>query len=122
MHEGSRFKVVDVFCDGESTLSYNCSAIHNMVRDLTWTITYPGQPPITIEYDENSPLNTARKFGMGITSSFNKMISKESVFDYIESILTFPREAVLNRTQVRCAINILEPVDIQIRHYILQEG
>ena len=87
-------------CPGDINV-YNCSIQSNSESvQLTWRVTFPGEEPVSLEYNSTSLLNSLDNISMNITSRLTNFVESQ----YIESVLfvTLPQNISLNQTVVEC--------------------
>ena len=106
---GMNFSRSDIGCPGD-TISHTCSVLSSN-RNLIWTVTIPGQTPVTITYNTSSELGNSAVLRMGI-----KAIMTSLVGEYIESTLTLTitGDFSLDGTEIQCSSGNLNSDIVEI--------
>lgn len=121
LQELGRSSDADLLCQGD-ILTYNCTTAFSSdaTRSLLWEVSIPGQFNVTIHYTSDESLNRWTVYDNNITVILNQF----TLGRYIESVLTITAasDLPLRGAEVKCTVESLSPLTIDIQHIILTQG
>jgi hypothetical protein len=97
--------IVDGICP-EATTQYNCSFhTSNTNLDLTWRITYLGEPPTVISYRAPFTINAVQ-----VRDDITATLTAYRVSTYIESVISLELFTTVVAPEIQCTIGDLPTV------------
>jgi hypothetical protein len=103
---------VEGICPREP-VHYNCSVHADVPLELTWTVTFHHQMPITISYNGSYDINNTHTFSNGIRSALTRYFP----YEYVESTLSFELSVHDIVPAVKCTISDLPAVEVNLVAY-----